>query len=49
MTEEILGFLESFWLVLAVACFCWIVWRAFRPSNKRKMEDYGAIPLRERD
>lgn len=47
MSQDLVSDLGIFWLLLGVAIFVLIVWRVYKPSRKREMEEYGQIPLEE--
>ncbi|MBJ7417198.1 MAG: cbb3-type cytochrome c oxidase subunit 3 [Niveispirillum sp.] len=50
MTDEaILSLFRQGWLLLAVAAFLGIVWRAFRPSQAQTMRDHARIPFQIKD
>ena len=49
MSDILFGHFQTLWLVLAVICFSWIIWRAFKPSAQKQMDDNASIPLREND
>jgi cbb3-type cytochrome oxidase subunit 3 len=42
-------FSSWFGLILFMALFIGVVFWAFRPKNKQKLENYGSIPLRDDD
>jgi cytochrome c oxidase cbb3-type subunit 4 len=42
-------FLRPLWGVWLMVLFLGIVFWAFRPKNKGRMESYGEIPLRDED
>lgn len=46
---SIYEFLRSLWGLWLMVVFLAIVFYAFRPANKRRMESYGDIPLRDED
>ncbi|MGE5504585.1 MAG: cbb3-type cytochrome oxidase subunit 3 [Actinomycetota bacterium] len=41
------NFLRPFWIVWVIALFCGIVFYAYRPKNKQRLEEYGNIPLKD--
>ncbi len=47
--ENISEFLRSLWGVWLMVLFLGIVFYAFRPRNKDRLEAYGSIPLRDDD
>jgi len=50
MTFEAARLFSSwFGLILFMALFAVVVFWAFRPKNKQKLESYGSIPLRDDD
>ncbi len=47
--ESIVEFLRSLWGLWLMVLFLGIVFYAFRPGNKTRLESYGDIPLRDED
>lgn len=47
--ETIFTALHSAWVILVVAIFVGIVAWTFWPSHKRRLEEYGRIPLEDDD
>lgn len=47
--EAISEFFRSLWGVWLMVLFLGIVFYAFRPKNKDRLEAYGEIPLRDDD
>ncbi|MBR9973930.1 cbb3-type cytochrome oxidase subunit 3 [Magnetospirillum sulfuroxidans] len=47
--ETISEFFRSLWGVWLMVLFLGIVFYAFRPKNKDRLEAYGEIPLRDDD
>lgn len=47
--QAISEFLRSLWGLWLMVLFLGIVFYAFRPRNKDKLESYGDIPLRDDD
>ncbi|AVM75880.1 cbb3-type cytochrome oxidase subunit 3 [Magnetospirillum gryphiswaldense] len=47
--EAISEFFRSLWGVWLMVLFLGIVFYAFRPRNKDRLEEYGNIPLRDDD
>jgi len=45
--EELIAWAKSLWVVWLMLIFLGIVFWAFRPRNKRRLESYGEIPFRE--
>ena len=45
MPGDFLSTIETLFLIVALAAFALIVWRAFSPRNKDEMERHGRIPL----
>ncbi|MGB0697578.1 MAG: cbb3-type cytochrome c oxidase subunit 3 [Rhodospirillaceae bacterium] len=45
--ETIAQILRQFWGLWLMFIFGGIVWWAFRPKNKDRIEKYGEIPLRD--
>ena len=45
--EEMSGLLRNFWGLWLMLIFGVIVFYAFRPKNKDRLEQYGEIPLRD--
>lgn len=39
--------LRPFWVLWVIMIFTGIVFYAYRPKNKERLEDYGNIPLRD--
>ncbi len=44
---ELIAWLKSLWVVWLMLIFLGIVFWVFRPKNKRRLESYGQIPLRD--
>ncbi len=49
MEDFVNTFLRPFWIVLVSVVFTGIVFYAYRPKNKQKLEEHGSIPLRDDD
>lgn len=47
--ESIVEFFRSLWGLWLMVLFLGIVFYAFRPGNKERLESYGDIPLRDED
>lgn len=47
--ESIVEFFRSLWGLWLMVLFLGIVFYAFRPGNKDRLESYGDIPLRDED
>ena len=47
--QELIAFLRSFWVLWLMLLFLGIIAYAYWPKRKKKMESYGAIPLRDDD
>lgn len=47
--EQIAEALRSFWGLWLMVLFLGIVFYAFRPKNKDRLQAYGDIPLRDED
>ncbi|MBW7851793.1 MAG: cbb3-type cytochrome c oxidase subunit 3 [Rhodospirillales bacterium] len=47
--QELVDFLRSLWGLWLMIFFLGIVFYAFRPKNKKRLESYGDIPLRDDD
>ena len=47
--ESLFRLLHTFWVVLMVAIFVAIVVWTFWPSHKKRLEEYGQIPLEDDD
>ncbi len=45
--EALYGFARSFWLLWLMLLFLGIVAWAYWPTRKRKLQEYGQIPLRD--
>jgi cytochrome c oxidase cbb3-type subunit 4 len=39
--------LRPFWVLWVIMIFTGVVFYAYRPKNKKRLEDYGNIPLRD--
>lgn len=39
--------LRPFWVLWVIMIFIGIVFYAYRPKNKQRLEEYGNIPLRD--
>ena len=39
--------LRPFWVVWVIMIFIGIVFYAYRPKNKKRLEEYGSIPLND--
>ena len=39
--------LRPFWVLWVIMIFTGVVFYAYRPKNKSRLEDYGNIPLRD--
>lgn len=44
---ELVAWLKSLWVVWLMLIFLGIVFWVLRPKNKRRLESYGEIPLRD--
>jgi cytochrome c oxidase cbb3-type subunit 4 len=38
---------RPFWIIWVIMVFSGIVFYAYRPKNKERLEDYGNIPLKD--
>lgn len=47
--DGIVEFFRSLWGLWLMIFFLGIVFYAFRPKNKKRLESYGDIPLRDDD
>lgn len=45
--DSLLTILRSFWMIWVMAIFLGIVFWAYRPKNKKKVEEWGHIPLND--
>jgi cytochrome c oxidase cbb3-type subunit IV len=41
------NFLRPFWILWVMMIFVGIVFYAYRPKNKTRLEEYGSIPLKD--
>jgi len=49
LADLVVHVLSPAWGVMAMIIFLGIVFYAFRPKNKNRLQEYGSIPLRDDD